>query len=60
MVTKILGKKDDVEMHIDFFDDGKQLLWLTGTQPFFRTGLTVDEAKRVLENAGFTYTIEEK
>lgn len=60
MAMKILGKKDDVEMHIEFFDDGKQLLYLTGTKPFFRTGLTVDEAKKVLENAGFTYTIEEK
>lgn len=60
MFTKILGTKDDVKMEIVFFDDDTQLLHLTGTEPFCRKGLTIDDAKRILENAGFTYEITEK
>ena len=62
MRTKIFGKKKDdvnVEMHIEFFNDGTQLLYLTGTKPFFRTGLTVEKAQEILVNAGFTCEILE-
>lgn len=62
MRTKIFGKKKDdenVEMHIEFFNDGTQLLYLTGTKPFFRTGLTVEKAQEILVNAGFTCEIQE-
>lgn len=62
MRTKIYGHdKEDpsVEMHIEFFDDGKQLLYLTGTKPFFRTGLTIEEAQEILTDAGFTCEIQE-
>ena len=62
MRTKIFGKKKDdanVEMHIEFFNDGIQLLYLTGTKPFIRTGLTIEKAQEVLANAGFTCEIQE-
>lgn len=62
MRIKIFGKKKDdenVEMHIEFFDDDKQLLYLTGTKPFIRTGLTVEKAQEILIKAGFTCEIQE-
>ena len=62
MRKKIFGKKigeESVEMHIEFFDDGTQLLYLTGTKPFIRTGLTIEKAQEVLVNAGFTCEIQE-
>lgn len=55
---RIVGRKDDAEMIIEFYDSGKQLLYLTGTKPFFRTGLTLEEAKKTLEETGFKYTVE--
>ena len=62
MRKKIFGKKigdEGVEMLIEFFDDGTQLLYLTGTKPFIRTGLTIEKAQEVLINAGFTCEIQE-
>lgn len=62
MRKRIFGKKigkEDVEMHIEFFDDDTQLLYLTGTEPFFRKGLTIEKAQEVLMNAGFTCEIQE-
>ncbi len=58
-MIKILGTKDDAEMYIEFHKNDMQLLYLTGTKPIIRSGLTIEKAKKVLENAGFTYKIFE-
>jgi hypothetical protein len=60
MRTKLTGTNPDKPtINIEFFETGRQLVYLDGTKPFFRTGLTVEEAKTVLAEAGYTITEEE-
>lgn len=58
--TKLTGTNPDKPtIYIEFFETGRQLLYLEGTKPFFRTGLTVEEAKQVLAEADYTIKEEE-
>lgn len=58
MTHRIVGHKDDATMIIEFYSSGKQLLYLTGTPPIFKVGLTLEKAKEILTEAGFEYTVE--
>ena len=60
MHTKLTGTNPDKPtIYIEFFETGRQLLYLDGTKPFFRTGLTVEEARTILTEAEYTITEEE-
>lgn len=60
MRTKLTGTNPNKPtINIEFFETGRQLLYLEGTKPFFRTGLTIEEAKTILTEADYTITEEE-
>ena len=60
MYTQITGKHENKPtIIVQFYDNGTSLLYLEGTEPFARYGLTLEEARRVIANAGYSIKIEE-
>ena len=60
MYTRITGTHaEKPTMIVEFFKDGTSLLYLEGTDPFLRKGLTLEKAKQVIVNAGYSIKIEE-
>lgn len=59
MFTRITGEcENKPTITVEFFEDGLALLYLEGTKPFFRNGLTPKEAYDIISNAGYKIKIE--
>ena len=60
MFTRITGKHENKPtIIVEFFENGHSLLYLDGTEPFIRKGLTLEKAQQVILGAGYSITIEE-
>lgn len=61
MTIKIVGtceKKPTVI--IEFFENGHSLIYIEGEKPYFCNGLTINEAKQIIKEAGYSIKIERK
>ena len=59
MYTQITGThKNKPAITVQFYDTGISLLYLEGTKPFARYGLTLEKAQQVIVKAGYSIKIE--
>ena len=59
MYTQITGTHENKPtITVQFYNTGISLLYLEGTEPFARYGLTLDEAQRIITKAGYSIKIE--
>ncbi len=59
MYTQITGTHENKPtIIVQFYNNGTTLLYLEGTDPFVRRGLTLEEAQRVIAKAGYSIKIE--
>ena len=60
MYTRITGKHDKKPtIIVEIYENGNCLLYLEGTKPFIRRGLSIERAKEIILEANYTITIEE-
>lgn len=62
MYIRLTGThKEKPRMIIEFYgkEQEEQLLYLEGTKPFLRRGLTLEEAEKIVRNAGYEVIVEE-
>lgn len=59
MYTQIIGTHENKPtITVQFYDNGTSLLYLEGTEPFARYGLTLEEARQIIAKAGYSIKIE--